>query len=30
VYVEGKKPFGRSRHRWEDNIEGDLKGILNA
>jgi hypothetical protein len=22
---EGKKPLGRLRHRWEDNIEIDLK-----
>jgi hypothetical protein len=22
---EGKRPFGRSRLRWEDNIEMDLK-----
>jgi hypothetical protein len=24
---EGKRPLGRPRHRWEDNIEMDLKGI---
>jgi hypothetical protein len=22
---EGKRPFGRSRHRWEDNIRVDIK-----
>ena len=22
---EGKRPVGRSRHRWEDNIKMDLK-----
>jgi hypothetical protein len=21
---EGKKPFGRTKHRWEDNIKMDL------
>jgi hypothetical protein len=25
--LEGKRPFGRSRHKWEDNIEMDLKEI---
>jgi hypothetical protein len=25
---EGKRPLGRSRHRWEDNIKMDLKEIL--
>jgi hypothetical protein len=24
---EGKRPLGRSRHRWEDNIKMDLKEI---
>jgi hypothetical protein len=23
----GKRPLGRQRHRWVDNIEMDLKGI---
>jgi hypothetical protein len=23
----GKRPLGRSRHRWEDNIRMDLKEI---
>ena len=23
--LEGKKPFGRSRHRWEDNINMDFQ-----
>ena len=23
----GKRPFGRTRHRWEDNIRMDLKEI---
>ena len=23
----GKRPLGRPRHRWEDNIRTDLKGI---
>jgi hypothetical protein len=22
---EGKRPLGRPRHRWEDNIVGDLQ-----
>jgi hypothetical protein len=22
---EGKRPLGRSRHRWEDNIQMDLR-----
>ena len=27
----GKRPLGMSRHRWEDNIRMDLKGIcINA
>ena len=24
---EGKRPFGRSRHRWEDNMKIDLKEV---
>jgi hypothetical protein len=24
---EGKRPLGRSRHRWKDNIKMDLKDI---
>jgi len=24
---QGKRPSGRSRHRWEDNINTDLKEI---
>jgi len=24
---EGKRPFGRPRHRWEDNIKVDLKEV---
>jgi hypothetical protein len=24
---EGKIPLGRPRHRWEDNIKMDLRGI---
>jgi hypothetical protein len=24
---EGKRPLGRLRHRWEDNIEMDLREI---
>jgi hypothetical protein len=24
---EEKRPFGRPRHRWEDNIKTDLKDI---
>jgi hypothetical protein len=24
---EGKRPFGRLRHRWEDNIKIDLREI---
>jgi hypothetical protein len=30
VYVgrsDGKRPLGRSRHRWEDNIEMDLQEV---
>jgi hypothetical protein len=27
VEKQGKRPFGRSRHRWEDNFEMDLKEI---
>jgi hypothetical protein len=26
--LEGKRPFGRSRHRWEDNIRIDLREIV--
>jgi len=25
--LEGKRPLGRSRHRWEDNIKVDLKEL---
>jgi len=24
---EGKRPLGRTRHRWEDNVRMDLKEI---
>jgi len=24
---EGKRPFGRPRRRWEDNIETDLQAV---
>ena len=24
---DGKRPLGRSRHRWEDNIKMDLQGV---
>ena len=24
---EGKRPLGRSRHRWEDNIKTDLQKV---
>jgi hypothetical protein len=24
---EGKRPLGRSRHRWEDNIKTDLQEV---
>jgi hypothetical protein len=24
---EGKRPLGRSRRRWEDNIKADLHGV---
>jgi hypothetical protein len=24
---EGKRPLGRPRHRWEDNIRMDLQGV---
>jgi len=27
VPIEGKKPLGRPRHRWEDNIKMDLREI---
>jgi hypothetical protein len=26
--LEGKKPLGKRRHRWEDNIKMDLKEVL--
>jgi hypothetical protein len=25
--IEGKRPLGRLRHRWEDNIKMDLREI---
>jgi len=25
--LEGKRPIGRPRHRWEDNIKMDLQGV---
>jgi len=25
---EGKRPFGRPRRRWEDNIKTDLQGVV--
>jgi hypothetical protein len=25
--LEGKKPLGRHRHRWEDNIKMDLQEV---
>jgi hypothetical protein len=25
--LEGKRPLGRSRHRWEDNIKLDLQEV---
>jgi len=24
---EGKRPFGRPKHRWEDNIKIDIQGV---
>jgi hypothetical protein len=27
VKPEGKRPFGRPRHRWENNIKMDLREI---
>jgi hypothetical protein len=24
---EGRRPFGRLRYRWEDNIKMDLRGV---
>ena len=27
VKPEGKRPLGRSRHRWEDNIKLDLQEV---
>jgi hypothetical protein len=26
--LEGKRPYGRPRHRWKGNIEIDLKEII--
>jgi hypothetical protein len=26
--LEGKRPLGRRRHRWEDNIRMDLREIV--
>ena len=26
----GKRPLGRPRHRWEDNVRMDLKWIVRA
>jgi hypothetical protein len=26
-YPEGKRPFGRPRRRWEDNIKMDLQEV---
>jgi hypothetical protein len=25
--LDGKRPLGRLRHRWEDNIKIDLQGV---
>jgi len=25
--LEGRRPWGRPRHRWEDNIKMDLQGV---
>ena len=25
--LEGKRPFGRSRHRWEDNIKVNIQEV---
>jgi hypothetical protein len=25
---EGKRPLGRSKHRWEDNIKMDLQELI--
>ena len=25
--LDGKRPLGRPRHRWEDNIKIDLQGV---
>jgi hypothetical protein len=30
VSVLGKKPLGRPRRRWQDNIKMDLKGKMSA
>jgi hypothetical protein len=27
---DGKRPLGRPRHRWEDNVETDLKTVGRA
>jgi hypothetical protein len=27
VRPKGKRPLGRPKHRWEDNIKMDLRGI---
>jgi len=27
VKLEGKRPLGRHRHRWEDNIKMDLQNM---
>jgi hypothetical protein len=26
-YPEGKRPLGRSRHKWDDNIKMDLQEV---
>ena len=26
--TDGKRPLGRPRHRWEDNIKIDFKGVV--
>jgi hypothetical protein len=26
--TEGERPFGRTRHRWQDNIRMDLSNIV--
>jgi hypothetical protein len=30
VKSEGRRPLGRPRHRWEDNIKKDLRELQNA